>query len=149
MKLIYLFLLLILSSITHANTNESVVASNKKLVVEFYQQVLLQGNASVIDQYIGEVYIQHNPNLSDGKEALRSLIKRFPVKKAGDKPNGEIIRVIAEGDLVVLHIKNYTWPQPRGGSIVDIFRVENNKIVEHWDVIQAIPEKSANNNTMF
>lgn len=149
MKLIYLLLLLTASSIAHASTNESVIASNKKLVVDFYQQVLLQGDASVIDKYIGDVYIQHNPNLPNGKEALRGLINSFPVKKADDKPNGEIIRVIAEGDLVVLHVKNYSWPQPLGGAIIDIFRVENNNIVEHWDVVQAIPKQSANSNTMF
>jgi len=149
MKYTYLLILLACSLNVYAQPSEYTLESNKKLVVEFYQQVLLQGNISVIDNYIGDVYIQHNPNLPNGKEALRNLIKSFPVKKPGDRPNGEIVRVIAENNLVVLHVKHYSWPQPLGGAIVDIFRVENNKIVEHWDIIQAIPDKPKNNNTMF
>ncbi|MGL6162205.1 nuclear transport factor 2 family protein [Microbulbifer sp.] len=132
-----------------ATAESSTLESNKKLVVDFYTEVLFYGKSEAIDKYIGEVYIQHNPNLGDGKEALRQLIKSFPPREKGAPPTGEIVRVVAEGDLVVLHVKNYGWPAPNGGAIVDIFRVENNKITEHWDVIQAIPDSSKNNNTMF
>lgn len=132
-----------------AVADENALASNKKLVVDFYTEVLLYGKADAIDKYIGDVYIQHNPNLADGKEALRQLVESFPSKEKGASPTGEIVRVVAEGDLVVLHVKNHDWPEPNGGAIVDIFRVENNKITEHWDVIQAIPDSSKNNNTMF
>ena len=61
----------------------------------------------------------------------------------------DMVRVISEGDLVVVHSKFTTGPQDRGQAIIDIFRVADGKIVEHWDVIQAIPEQSANGNTMF
>jgi len=65
------------------------------------------------------------------------------------KSHVEIKRVIGDGDLVVLHLHSLRDDQDRGRAIVDIFRLENGKIVEHWDVIQNVPEKSANDNTMF
>jgi len=71
------------------------------------------------------------------------LKEKFP------NSHNEIKRVIAEGDLVVLHVHSVREPGQRGRAIVDIFKVENGKIVEHWDVVQDIPEKSANDNTMF
>ena len=57
--------------------------------------------------------------------------------------------MIAEGDIVVLHVHSVREPGQRGRAIVDMFRLENGKIVEHWDVIQDLPEKPANDNTMF
>jgi predicted SnoaL-like aldol condensation-catalyzing enzyme len=145
-----LFLIIALMFLCNAVMADSkALEFNKKLVVEFYTEVLFHGRADAIDKYIGDIYVQHNPNVADGKEALRQLIKSFPPREKDTPPSGEIVRVVAEDDLVVLHVKNYSWPSPNGGAIVDIFRVENNKIVEHWDVVQAIPEKSKNNNTMF
>jgi predicted SnoaL-like aldol condensation-catalyzing enzyme len=129
-----------------APAHEGVTSANKALVVDFYRQVLLARNADAIDQFIGDTYIQHNPHLPDGKAALRALIQKLP--KPID-PVGEIVRVIAEGDLVVLHVNYHTWPGPQGGAVVDIFRVAEGKIVEHWDVVQAVPAQSANDNTMF
>ena len=138
--------LLLTSSLSFGST----VDTNKELVVNFYNEVLFQGKHQAIDKYIGDKYIQHNPYVADGKEALRNLIKEMaPDNNSPVEPFGEIIRVVAEGDLVVLHIRNFSWPDQNGSAVVDIFRVENNKIVEHWDVVQPVPEKSANNNTMF
>lgn len=147
MKYSLLAILMFVGNFAMADTN--ALESNKKLVVDFYTEVLLHGRAEAIDKYIGDTYIQHNPNVADGKEAFRQLIESFPPRDEGAPPSGEIVRVVAEGDLVVLHVRNYHWPPPNGGAVVDIFRVENNRIVEHWDVIQAIPDKSENDNTMF
>lgn len=124
----------------------AMAQQNKKLVVDFYQNILFAGKLDMIDQYIGDVYIQHNPQVADGKQALVDMLKGFP---PSDQPTAEIVRAIAENDLVVLHVKNYNWPTERGSAVIDIFRVKDNKIVEHWDVIQSVPKESANNNGMF
>lgn len=144
-KLLVALSMLMLSFSSLAATQDKTQA-NKALVVEFYEEILFKGNFDKIDKYIGSTYIQHNPGVADGKEALIELLKSFGPVKA---PWGEIVRTIAEDNLVVLHVKNYNWPAPRGSSVVDIFRVEAGKIVEHWDTIQAVPETSANDNGMF
>jgi len=91
-------------------------------------------------------YRQHNPGAGDDPEPFIEIVKRtaqnFPDFRMDSK------RIIAEGDLVVLHSHLILKPGDRGTAVVDIFRLENGKIVEHWDVVQEVPEKSANN-TMF
>jgi predicted SnoaL-like aldol condensation-catalyzing enzyme len=72
-----------------------------------------------------------------------------PYLKSNPAYKGEIKRVIAEGDLVAIHNHVTSGPTDRGRAVVDIFRVENGKVVEHWDVVQDVPAKSANDNTMF
>jgi predicted SnoaL-like aldol condensation-catalyzing enzyme len=121
--------------------------ANKKVVVDFYEKALNQKDFDAAAKYFGPRYIQHNPTGLDGPQGLKNLVtflkEKFP------QSHNEIKRVIAEGDLVVLHVHSVREPGARGRAIVDIFRVENGKIVEHWDVIQDVPEKSANDNTMF
>ena len=98
-------------------------------------------------RYFGPHYIQHNPGAADGiegfKQFLAFLRDKFPNYKS------EIKRVVAEGDYVTLHVHNVREPGTRGRAIIDIFRLENGKIVEHWDVAQDIPEKMPHNNGMF
>lgn len=121
--------------------------ANKKIVVDFYEKGLNQKDYDAAAQYFGPRYIQHNPGAANGPEGFKRLVgflkEKFPNSR------NEIKRVIAEGDLVVLHVHSKREPTDRGRAIVDIFKVENGKIVEHWDVIQDVPEKSANDNTMF
>ena len=119
---------------------------NKELVVSFYTTVFIQKKvAEGFADYVGTTYIQHNPRVPDGPEAAVKLLSQAITPDS----LSEIRRVVAEGDLVVLHIHSRANPTDRGRAIVDIFRVENGKIVEHWDVIQDVPEKAANENTMF
>jgi predicted SnoaL-like aldol condensation-catalyzing enzyme len=121
--------------------------ANKKIVVDFYEKGLNQKDYDAAAKYFGPRYIQHNPGAANGPEGFKRLVgflkEKFP------NSHSEIKRVIAEGDLVVLHVHSKREPTDRGRAIVDIFKVENGKIVEHWDVIQDVPEKSANDNTMF
>jgi predicted SnoaL-like aldol condensation-catalyzing enzyme len=121
--------------------------ANKKIVVDFYEKGLNQKDFDAAAKYFGPRYIQHNPSAPDGIEGFKRLVaflkEKFP------NSHSEIKRVIAEGDFVVLHVHSVREPGQRGRAIVDMFRLENGKIVEHWDVIQDIPEKPANDNTMF
>jgi predicted SnoaL-like aldol condensation-catalyzing enzyme len=119
--------------------------SNKKMVTEFYQELFGNKNPDAINKYIGDKYIQHNPGLPDGKEALLQAVKVW--FKDAPKEKVDFQHVAADGDLVWLHVRSKSGPKVR--AIVDIFRIENGKIVEHWDVIQEIPEKSANDHPMF
>jgi predicted SnoaL-like aldol condensation-catalyzing enzyme len=121
--------------------------ANKKLVVAFYDAAINRKDYAAAAAYLGAQYKQHNPTAADGAEGLKGFIDflkaRFPNQK------GEIKSVIAEGDKVVLHVHSTRGDGTPGRAIIDIFRVENGKVVEHWDVIQDIPEKAANTNGMF
>ena len=121
--------------------------SNKDTVLAFYNAALVQQDVDKAVQYLGAQYIQHNPMAPDGADGLKGLIKFL--KEKYPQRSSNIKRVIVEGNLVVLHVHSKPTPEDRGTAIVDIFRVEGGKIVEHWDVMQPVPEKAANNNTMF
>jgi predicted SnoaL-like aldol condensation-catalyzing enzyme len=120
---------------------------NRKVVVTFYERFFNQHDLAAANRYIGDVYIQHNPHVPNGRKAFvegfTRVFAQFPQR------HSQIVRTIAEGDLVVLHVHLTTSPEDRGASVVDIFRLDHGRIVEHWDVQQAIPEKAANSNTMF
>jgi predicted SnoaL-like aldol condensation-catalyzing enzyme len=121
--------------------------ANKKNVVEFYNQALNEKNFDAASKYLGARYTQHNPVAADGPEGLKGFLgflrDKFPHSRS------EIKRVFAEGDYVILHVHSVREPGTRGRAIIDIFRLENGKIVEHWDVVQDVPEKAANSNGMF
>jgi len=123
------------------------LAANKKLVLAFYEQIIGRKDFDGALKYMGATYKQHAPYAADGHAGLRAWLAGF--KAAFPKHRYEVKRVLAEGDYVMLHLHGMGGPNPHGESVVDIFRVENGKVVEHWDVIQDIPEKAANANGMF
>lgn len=119
---------------------------NKKIVLDFYQQLFGNKNISSIDKFLTPNYIQHNPGISDGTENLKKATRKW--FKDAPKTRIDVQQSAAEGDLVFLHIKN-TNSDGSLNSTVDIFRLENGKIVEHWDVSQDVPKTSANSHPMF
>jgi predicted SnoaL-like aldol condensation-catalyzing enzyme len=121
--------------------------ANKKVVVEFYEKGLNQKDFEAAAKYLGPRYTQHNPNAADGPEGLKAFLQFL--KETFPNSRSEIKRVFADGDFVILHVHAVREPGTRGNAIIDIFRLENGKIVEHWDVVQPIPEKAANTNGMF
>lgn len=124
-----------------------VQEANKKVVVEFYEKGLNQKDFDAASKYFGPRYVQHNPNAPDGIEGFKSFVG-FLREKFPDS-HSEIKKVLADGDYVILHVHAVREKDTRGSAIVDIFKLEDGKIVEHWDVNQPIPQKSANNNNMF
>jgi predicted SnoaL-like aldol condensation-catalyzing enzyme len=96
----------------------------------------------------GDPYRQHNPLIEDGMEGLHKFVAWIRANRPD--AHGEIKRVFADGDFVILHSHWHGLSDnPRGEAVVDIYRLEDGKVVEHWDVIQPIPETAANSNTMF
>jgi len=125
---------------------ESMLETNKKIVVEFYDLLINKKDFESARKYMGDYYKQHNPRVADGPDGLRAHVENLKTNFPGVR--SEIKKIIAEGDYVVLHVHSRRTPQ-RQLAIVEIFRLENGKIVEHWDVVQEIPETSANGNGMF
>lgn len=120
---------------------------NRQAVLEFYELAINQKDYQAAEKFIGPHYIQHNPMAQDGKEGLKNFIEYLHANQPDY--HSEIVRSFADGDYVILHVRNTPAPGEPGNAIVDIFRLEAGKVVEHWDVVQAIPEDPANDNTMF
>jgi predicted SnoaL-like aldol condensation-catalyzing enzyme len=144
-KYIFLAVVILLASGCAGNPAQS--EQNKRTVLDFYDKGLNQKDFEAASRYFGDRYVQHNPNAADGpagfKGFLQFLKDKFPQSRS------EVKRAFAEGDYVIVHVHAVREPGTRGSAIVDIFRLENGKIVEHWDVVQPIPEKAANANGMF
>lgn len=133
--------------VEHARTPSE--EANIELVQEFYDLALNVKDFDAAAEYLGDKYIQHNPGAADGPEGLRAFVDFL--KREFPQAHNEVKRAYADGDFVILHVHSVRTPGTRGRAIVDIFRLENGKVVEHWDVIQDVPDPSEvkNDNTMF
>ncbi len=124
-----------------------ILERNKRNAIAFYK-IAFEGNPrNAVELYVGSEYIQHNPLVGDGKEPFIAYFERmsdeYPDKSI------EFVRSVAEGQLVAPHT-HQVWPNNEEYVTMDFFRFDEiGKIVEHWDAMQSIPEKSAHNNTMY
>ncbi|WP_343243938.1 nuclear transport factor 2 family protein [Streptomyces sp. SID13726] len=132
---------------TDAPGQRQFTARNKKLVTDYVDRLLVRKDLAAVDEYLGTDYHEHSPNIPEGpagvKTGLAAYFERFPQLSVAPK------RVIAEGDLVAVQSHYVEGPGERGRAVIDLFRVRDERVVEHWDASQDVPEASANDNTMF
>lgn len=121
--------------------------ANHTLVLEMYHNVLIAMDSSAVDRYIAPGYVQHSSLAEPSVAALKRFLDR--VRAESPDATQTIYRSFVDGDHVITHTHVVRWPGDAGLAVVDIFRVEDGMIVEHWDVIQDVPESPVNPNSMF
>ena len=129
-------------------TMRSVPDDNKRLVTEFYELAINQQKpAEAARKYIELPYRQHNPEVPDGPDGFVQFISGM--QKKHPKMKVVISKALADDDLVALHVHLTREPNDPGLAVAEFFRLKNGKIIEHWDVLQPVPEKTASGNSMF
>ncbi len=121
---------------------DPALAANKRLVYDFWREVFEGGHMEVVDRYLAESYVQHNPNVPTGRAAFAAFFAKF-VKPAPIEPRikAPLVAIVADGDLVILSFVK-SMPDPHDPAIrytttwFDMFRIESGRIVEHWDPAQ-------------
>jgi len=121
--------------------------ANKRNAIAFYRTAYLGDSATAVERYVGDVYIQHNPDVADGPQGFinyfTAMARDYPDKSI------EFLRAVAEGDLVALHT-HQTGPGDEHYLTMDCFRFDDGgKIVEHWDAIQVVPGETKSGNSMY
>lgn len=142
-----LLLTLPVTSLAHSARDAQQEEANRALVTEFYNQFFNEHETEQSARVLAEDYIQHNPGVPDGKAPFVDYFAGY--FQENPDYQSKIVRSAADGDLVWLHVHSTNSDEDKGEAVVDIFRVDQGMIVEHWDVIQSVPEESANDNTMF
>ncbi|HWS52013.1 MAG TPA: nuclear transport factor 2 family protein [Microbacterium sp.] len=129
-------------------TDTSRTQDAKRVVLDFFDLAFVKREPEQArDRYLGTAYTQHNPTAPDGAEIFPTLIGGL--FSQAPEASFHLKRAIAEDDLVVLHYNLKMFPDDLGQAVVDIFRVEGGRIVEHWDVMQPVPAEATNDNGMF
>ena len=123
-----------------------MVANNKQIVLQAYQRIFGDLDASAVDEYMSKDFVQHNPTIADGPEGVKQLV-RMLASQGVPKQVIEFKHVLSDGETVMLHSRyemaGKEW------RFIDIYRVENGKLVEHWDAMMQMPDARANDNPMF
>ena len=131
------------------DVNQQKLEANKRLVTDFYQSLYGDKDSTAIDKYVADDIKEHNPAIQqDGKEALKNALRPFLSNPNIEKTKIDIKQVAADGDLVWLFVRDVA-PNKKVFARVDIFRVDNGKIVENWKISEAVSEKSENANSTF
>ena len=119
----------------------------KQTATGFLDTVYNQHDVGAIERFVAEDYRQHNPNMPDGRQPLidwtAGILAKYPEFRMNIK------RVLGENDLAVVHSHAVAFPGHAGKAVIDIFRIRDGKVVEHWDVAQDVPTEAANDNGMF
>ena len=131
-----------------ADANQQNLEANKKLVSDFLQSFFGDKDSTAIDKYLADNIIQHSPLLHDTKEGFKQDTRPYFSRPNLPKTKVDIKHIAAEGDKVWLMVRDVA-PNGKVFARIDIFKVENGKITEHWSVEQAEPKESDNKNTMF
>ena len=130
-----------------SQSSENILES-KQIVLDFFDLAFVRREPEQArDRYLGATYTQHNPTAPDGAEIFPTLIGGLFAQ--APEASFHLKRAIAEEDLVVLHYNLKMNADDPGQAVVDIFRVQDGRIVEHWDVMQPVPAEATNDNGMF
>ena len=121
--------------------------ANLDLVLAMFAQVLNPMDSSAVDRFIAEDYIQHSQLAEPGREALKRFLDT--IRARTPEAVHDVKRAFVDGDHVVVHYHVRRWPGDKGWAVIDIFRVENGLIAEHWDVLQDVAEGGPNPNSPF
>jgi predicted SnoaL-like aldol condensation-catalyzing enzyme len=129
------------------STTDNVTDRNRTVVGDFARLFYTEKNVKLaFETYVVPEYIQHNPGIADGRDAaIAALTPMFSAPGA----KFEVKRIIVDGDLAVIHLFGQGDPTSPGAAVADIYRLKDGKIVEHWDVLQSMPDRSANSHPMF
>src|SRR5690242_8808053 len=129
-------------------STDSRLDRNKRNVLAFYEAGINDKDFDAAAELIGDSYVQHNPAIADGAAGFKGRVDY--IKKTFPQLRAEVKNIFADGDYVIAHVHGVRVPGQRGTAIVDIFRLdEDGKLIEHWDVMQDIPEQAENANGMF
>lgn len=121
--------------------------ANLRLVTEMYHKVLIAMDSRAVDQYIAPDYVQHSSLAEPGVAALKAFLDK--VRAESPDARQTIHRTLVDGDMVAVHVHVERFPGDPGLAVVDIFRVCDGRIVEHWDVLQEVPANPINPHSMF
>ena len=135
------------STSSQTDPQKSVLETNKEIVLDFIEKAVNQGDIEAASIHFGEQYIQHNPNIADGADGFKSYVRQL--KQSFPFVRGDIKRIFADGDFVIVHLHATREPAEEGLAIVDIFRLEGGKLAEHWEVRQPIAQSALHANSMI
>jgi predicted SnoaL-like aldol condensation-catalyzing enzyme len=121
--------------------------ANLELVLAMFREVLNPMDSGAVDRFIAEDYVQHNQSVAPGRQPLKDFLD--VIRKRTPEAVHDVKRAFADGDHVVVHYHVRRWPGDLGWAVIDIFRLENGKVAEHWDVMQDVVEGGPNPNSPF